>query len=227
MVEINQPTVAPKQVLIKVHFAALDTGTEAVLQRNWMGMFIHARAKKNGSSLVLGWHYCGEIVQRGAEVSDEALKQQEMVWGFLQYEPTQIQGSFSEYIVVGADECAPIPTGIPVETVTAASTESLTALQAIRDLGKLSTGKSILVLGAGGGVGTAAVQIAKNLGAHVTASCSSKDTQRVKDLGADVVLDRRESDPLSHNEMYDVIFDTPNMYSAVKSMRRLKPQGSR
>lgn len=113
-----------------------------------------------------------------------------------------------------------------MEQVTAASTESLTALQAIRDLGGLSAGKSILVLGAGGGVGSAAVQIAKNLGAHVTASSSAKDVQRVKNVGADVVLDRSETDPLSGSGKYDFIFDSPNKYSAVKAMGSLNPKGT-
>lgn len=225
-VEISKPTLLPDQVLVKVHYAALDTATDEVLHRSLMGTFLHAKAKKNGPPLVLGWHYSGEIVEKGTEVIHTAYKLNDMVWGFLQYEPNQTQGSFSEYVAVNIKDCSPVPPGVPIKEVTAASTEALTALQAMRDLGDLKAGKSILVLGAGGGVGSAAVQIAKNLGAHVTASCSTKDVQRIKDLGADVVLDRRQTDPLSPGSKYDVIFDTPNKYSAVKCMRSLHPKGA-
>jgi NADPH:quinone reductase-like Zn-dependent oxidoreductase len=226
MVEINRPTLGPNQVLVKVHYSALDNATDGVLQQHVMGMFVHAKAKKNGPPLVLGWHYSGEIVERGSYVQDDSYKLGDMVWGFLQYEPKQTQGSFAEYIAVDIDDCAPVPSNVSMEEVTAASTESLTALQAMRDLGGLSAEKSVLVLGAGGGVGSAAVQIAKNLGAHVTASCSTKDVQRVKDLGADVVLDRLQVDPLSHDAHYDVIFDTPHKYSAVKFIDKLNPKGT-
>ena len=149
-----------------------------------------------------------------------------MVWGFLQYAPNQDQGSFAEYIAVNVEDCAPVPTDLPIKQVTAASTEALTALQAMRDLGGLVPGQSILILGAGGQVGSAAVQIAKNMGAHVTASCSTKDVKRVKELGADIVLDRRQTDPLNSKCNYNVIFDTPNKYNAIACMRILRRKGA-
>ena len=93
------------------------------------------------------------------------------------------QGSFAEYVKVKHDECAEIPKDVSFEIAAASATESVTALQAIRDLGGLTKKSSILIIGAAGGVGNAAVQIAKNLGAHVTAVCGSKDVKKVKELG--------------------------------------------
>merc|ERR1712113_329171 len=104
--------------------------------------------------------------------------------------------------------------------------EALTALQAMRDHGGLKKNKSILILGAGGGVGSVAVQIAKNLGAHVTGVCSTKDASRVKSFGADVVIDRTMTDVFTADTTYDIIFDTPSKYSPWRSFKYLKPKGT-
>ena len=225
MIDMEKPAItSPTQVLVHVHYAAIDTSVDAVLQKTMTGSFIHAKT----NPLVLGWHFSGVVTETGASVKD--LQVNDKVWGFLQYEPNQKQGSFAEYIVVDANECALQPKGnnVNIEQLTAASTEALTALQAMRDLGGLKAGSKVLVLGAGGGVGMAAVQIAKNLGAHVTAACSTKDVDRVKGLGADAVLDRSQIDPLSGSDgaKYDVIFDTPAKYSATKAMGMLNPKGA-
>jgi NADPH:quinone reductase-like Zn-dependent oxidoreductase len=227
-VEIDRPTILPHQVLVNVHFAAIDTALHDVLNKRMSGMFVHAKARKS-EPLILGWHYSGMIVEKGTDVKD-VFQLQDMVWGFLQYEPSQTQGSFAEYIAVGIDECALVPEGIiDLKELTASSTEAITALQAIRDLGRLNVGtekKSILVLGAGGGVGSAAVQIAKIIGAHVTASCSTKDIERVKVFGADNVIDRRRKDPLEPEAKYDIVFDASGKYSATRCMRKLSPNGA-
>jgi len=224
-VTVDRPTLKPDQVLVEVEYAAIDTAVDAVLQKTMTGKFVHART----SPLVLGWHYSGKVAEVGSDAG-ETLKADDKVWGFLQYEPNQDQGSFSEFVAVGADECAVQPDGVDVAHLTAASTESITALQAMRDLGGLSSddakSKSVLVLGGGGGVGSVAVQIAKNLGAaRVAAACSAKDMERVKGLGAEIALDRSKEDPLS-GDKYALIFDTPAKYSATKAMRRLNRKGA-
>lgn len=224
-VDVSKPTPSSDEVLVKVEMSALDTATPAVLDKTWMGFFTH----KKTNPLVLGWHYMGTVVELGAEV--ESLQINDTVWGFLQVEPNQDQGSFSEYITVNTKDTAKFEpsTRLTKPVAAAASTESLTALQAMRDLGGLSKGKLILILGAGGGVGSVAVGIAKRLGAHVTAVVSRKDVERVKKLGADKVIDRSElPDPLEYegDTKYDVIFDTPCAYSVRKCMTKLKPKGT-
>jgi NADPH:quinone reductase-like Zn-dependent oxidoreductase len=220
-IDVEKPgALGPQEVLVKVQYSAIDTGVEALVQKTITGMFIHART----DPLILGWHFSGVIAEIGDQVS--SLKLQDHVWGFLQYQPSQKQGSFAEYIKVSADECAVRPRGVGADIAAAASTESLTALQAMKNLCGLQKDGSVLILGAGGGVGSAAVQIAKILGAHVTAVVGTKDVERVKALGADVVLDRSKDDPLGGDAMYDVIFDTPSKYWAPTCMKKLSGKGT-
>lgn len=225
VIEVEKPKVdEPTDVVIQVQYSALDTATKQVVDKTFAGFFTHSRAKP----LIVGWHYAGTVVALGSKV--EHLTTGDQVWGFLEYNPQQKQGSFSEFVRVHADHCARIPDGVDAKLAAAAATETLTALQAMRDYGNLKESQSILVLGAGGGVGSAAVGIAKRLGAQVTAVCSAKDIQRVKNLGADVVLDRAQVDVFSAEDnppkLYDLIFDTPAKYSALQCFKHLNPKGS-
>jgi NADPH:quinone reductase-like Zn-dependent oxidoreductase len=218
-IEVDKPSVGPNEVLVQVKYSTICPALDAVVQKSFTGMFVHSRT----NPLILGWHYVGKVVEMGADVKELAVEDE--VWGFLQYASGQKQGAYAEFIKIHPDECARKPKNTSFETVAATSTESLTALQAMRNYGGLAEGKSILILGAGGGVGSAAVQIAKNLGAHVTAVCSTKDVDRVKAFGADVVIDRSKDDPLGGETTYDVIFDTPAQYSATKCIGKLRPKG--
>lgn len=96
----------------------------------------------------------------------------------------------------------------------------------MRDLGQLSNGGKVLIIGAGGGIGAVAVGIGKRLGANVTALCSAKDVDRVTALGADSVIDRKKLDPLEIDAAYDVIFDTPAVYSFSRCAKILKAGGA-
>jgi NADPH:quinone reductase-like Zn-dependent oxidoreductase len=224
VVEVEKPKiVAPADVVVKVHYSALDTGTTALVEKKWTSSFLHAKVEP----LILGWHYAGEVDAAGADV--EHVKAGDPVWGFLEYAPGQTQGSFSEYVRVRADQCARIPDGVDAKLAAAAATESLTALQGMRDHGGLAQSKSVLIMGAGGAVGSAGVGVAKRLGARVTALCSAKDVERVKSLGADEVLDRAKVDVFAiENEprMFDVVFDPSTMYSPLQCFKLLNPNGS-
>lgn len=220
IVDVPIPTIEPNQVLVQVNYSAIDTASWAVLNKEMTGYFIHSRLQP----LVIGWHYTGTVVEVGKSVKN--LKLNDKVWGHLQYAPNQKQGSCSEYVAVDEEACAITPDRVNEDLVAAASTESLTALQAMRNHGGLSEGKSVLILGAAGGVGSVAVAIAKRLGAHVTAVCRTKDLDRVASLGADRVLDRSKTDWLKDPTKYDVIFDTPCKYSALKCLTKLTPGGA-
>ena len=239
-VDISRPTMESDEVLIKVQYAAIDSTGEAVMRKEMIRHFVHAKTKP----FVIGWHFGGRVVDAGKSVDDLIIGDQ--VWGFFEYTPETKQGSFAEYIAVKATQCAKKPDSVDLATATAASTECITALQAIRDDGGLlqerrlpsspsspssSSNQAlpcVLVLGAGGAVGSVAVQIAKRLGAHVTAVCSTKDVKRVESLGADAVIDRKKTKNIlgSKSSKYDVIFDTPSMYFAPKCMRHLKNKGA-
>ena len=193
VVEIAKPTPQDDEVLVKVKFSALDTATPDVLSNSWVSYFLHAKA----DPLILGWHFSGIVEQLGAAASSDhsasSLNIGDEVWGHLEYDPAQKQGSFSEYITVKTNACAKVPdkSKVTLDKYAAVATEAMTALQAIRDDGGLEKDMHLLVVGAAGGVGSAAVSIGKQLGAHVTAICSSKDVDFVKSLGADRVLDPR------------------------------------
>merc|ERR1712130_940215 len=163
-------------------------------------------------------------------------KEGEEVFGFLQYNGSQTQGAFSEYITVRQDECALKPKGVDFDLAAASTTEPVTALQALRDKGGLciETDKqqTVLVVGAAGGVGSAAVQIAKNLfGAHVTAVCSTKDVEQVRSMfGAQVVIDRSVNTDyvqklIKEKVSFDVILDCPCVLPS-SAANLLKPSGS-
>jgi len=219
-IEVEKPVgVGPTELIVQVKHSAIDTAVDDVVHKTMTGYFVHSRTEP----LIVGWHYAGTVISKGGDVNDLQIGDQ--VWGFLDVSPKQKQGAFAEYIRVQADACARVPDKVDPKVAAAAATETVTALQAMRDYGKLTSQGSVLVIGAGGGVGTAAVGIAKRLGAHVTAVCSTKDVKRVEQLGADVVMDRTKVDFLAVDLKYDLILDTPAKYSALKCLKHLNPKG--
>ena len=199
------PTVQKNELLIKVKYSALDPSIESMMKRDFKSNFLHAKT----NPLVLGWHFVGKVVQIGQQQQQQSSSSKEkqtkfsiddMVWGHLQYEPSQRQGAFAEYITVEVSACSKIPDQVSFPTLAAAATETMTALQALCNNAGLDKeniennhNKSVLILGAGGGVGSAAVAIAKCLGVdNITAVCSTKDMDRVKALGATKLIDRKK-----------------------------------
>jgi len=132
-------------------------------------------------------------------------------------------------ITVPALECAKVSSGVALDVACAISTEALTALQTMRDLGGLSKGKKVLVIGAGGSVGSQAVQIAKNMEAsEVHAVCRTHDVKKVEALGADLVIDRTKQKITKDLDAasYDVIFDTTGKYSFRSLKYALRKKGA-
>lgn len=223
--EIDKPTPSEDQVLVKVSHSSIGKSMRAVTEKKFAGKFLHSLKEP----LVLGWNFAGTIEAVGDEVT--AFDRGAPVWGHLQYDPKQEQGSFSEYVTVPAEDVAAKPEKVPCDLAAGAATETLTALQALRDIGGLQEGGKVLILGAAGGVGSAAVGVAKRLGAAFVAGvCSTKDVDRVKALGADVVIDREKQDPLGASELqehaFDVVLDTPAAYSYGKCAHLLSNTGA-
>ena len=224
VVEIPKPMPNSGEVLIKLESSALDTAFHECAQRTMIpGSLLH-NLKVN--PLVIGWHFSGTIESVADGVTD--LKKGDKVFGHLQYSGSTRQGSLAEYITVPVDECAKVPEGIAMDMAAAVTTESLTALQGLRDQGGLCKGKSVLIIAAAGGVGSQAVQIAKAMKAStIHGVCSTKDVDTVKELGADLVIDRNEKN--IHKDLigssYDVIFDTTGKYSYSKLKYALKKNG--
>jgi len=222
-VEIPRPAPTTNEVLVQVAYSAIDTSLASIVTKDVSSSYIH---DMKATPLVAGYHFSGTISQVGTKVSKFQIG--DKVFGHLQYEPTQRQGAFSEYVTVPEDSVALVPSkNVSLEKAAASTTEALTALQAIRDFGRLQKGQSVLIIGAGGGVGSAAVGIAKELGADVTAVCSTKDVARVQQMGADRVVDRSKQEVTDLKDKFDVVFDTPTKFSFVfQGMKWLKQGGS-
>lgn len=220
MSEIPVPLPDRGEVRVKVICSAVNPGEKKVLSGDFVGRFLHAKT----SPLVLGWDFAGTVDALGDGVTDVDIGTG--VWGHLEFTWTQKQGAFAEYITIPGDELATMPDNVPYHLAAAAPTVVMTSLQSLRDLGRLGEGGKALIIGAGGGIGSVSVGIAKRLGAHVTGVCSTKDVERIRALGADEVIDRKQSNPLDVESVYDVVFDTPAVHSFGQCVKVLKPGGA-
>jgi NADPH:quinone reductase-like Zn-dependent oxidoreductase len=128
-------------------------------------------------------------------------------------------------VSVAADKLALKPTNLTFEQAAAVPTAALTALQELRDVGKVQSGQQVLINGASGGVGTFAVQIAKAFGAEVTGVCSTRNVELVRSLGADHVIDYTREDFTASGRQYDLILDNVANHSFTALRRALTPQG--
>jgi NADPH:quinone reductase-like Zn-dependent oxidoreductase len=195
--EIDQPAAGEGEVLVRVRAAGLDRGTWHLMagQPYLVRLVSGLRKPKNR---VPGLDLAGTVVAAGAGVT--RFKAGDEVFGIG-------QGSFAEYTRARADKLARKPASLTFGQAAAVAVSGLTALQGLRDAGRLQPGQHVLIVGASGGVGTFAVQIAKSLGAQVTGVCSTAKTSLVASIGADHVLDYTRDDFTDGTQRYDLILD--------------------
>jgi NADPH:quinone reductase-like Zn-dependent oxidoreductase len=136
------------------------------------------------------------------------------------------KGALAEYVSVSEDALALKPANLTFEQAAVVPTLAVTALQALRDKGHLQAGQKVLIVGASGGVGTFAVQIAKARGAHVTGVCSTRNVEMVRSIGADHVIDYTQEDYAESRERYDLILDIAGDRSLSDLRRALGPGGT-
>ena len=199
--EVEKPFPKDNEVLIKV-FASTVTATDCVFRRGepkFSRLFTGITRPKNQ---ILGSEFVGEIEEVGKNV--KAFNAGDQVFG-----TTPGYGSYAEYICLQEDNStiAKIPSNKSFEEAIACCDGFLTALPFLRDKGQIQKGNKILIIGASGSVGSAAVQIAKYLGAEVTGVCSTSNLELVKSIGADKVIDYTNEDFTKSGETYDLIFD--------------------
>ncbi|MER8186814.1 NAD(P)-dependent alcohol dehydrogenase [Kitasatospora sp. NPDC094015] len=213
--EVDRPAPGRGQVLIQVRAAGVDqgvwhltTGKPYLVRALGFGL----RAPKVRTR---GIDLAGVVVEVGPEVT--GFRAGDEVYG-------TCDGSYAEYACAEVDRIAPKPAGLSFEQAAAVPVSACTALQALRDSGRLTAGQRVLVTGAGGGVGSFAVQLAKALGAHVTGVCSTGKVELVRSLGADEVIDRTGADPLDGSSRYDLIVDSAGNRS-ISRMRRALTKG--
>ena len=198
LASVTKPTPAPDEVLVKVSAAAVNPldwhylrGEPYVMR---MGAGIGAPTVPR-----LGVDFSGIVEAVGPDVTK--FKPGDAVFG-------ASNGAFGEYVVVSESRNIALkPDNMTFEQAAAVPIAAITALQALRDAGQVKAGTRVLINGASGGVGTFAVQVAKSMGAHVTAVCSGRNVELVKSLGADRVIDYTQTDFTEGTDKYDVIVD--------------------
>ena len=213
--DIDTPAVADGEVLVRVHAASIHVGDWIVMQgvpyimRPMFGL----RAPKVP---VPGTDMAGVVEAVGAGVTHLKPGDEVFGWG---------DGAFAEYMSTPATNVLPKPADLSFEQAAAVGVSAFTALKVMRDRGQVQAGQRVLVNGASGGVGTYAVQIAKSMGAEVTAVCSGKNAEMVRSIGADHVVDYTQEDFTLGDAPYDFILDNVGNHSFSEIRRVLSPDG--
>jgi NADPH:quinone reductase-like Zn-dependent oxidoreductase len=199
--------------LIKVHAAAVNPLDVHVLKG---GPAIFRLLFGGGKLKRPGVDCAGVVESVGPAVT--SFKSGDAVFG-------NCRGAFAEYAVTPDSKIAPKPQAVSFEDAAACPVAALTALQGLRNQGKLQPGQDVLINGASGGVGTFAVQLAKIFGAHVTAVCSARNADLVRSLGADRVIDYATEDFTQGTARYNLILDMAGSHSFSTCQRVLTPRG--
>lgn len=212
--EVDVPLIQPHQLLVKVY----ATSVNPIDWKMRQGMLSFATGNK--FPIGLGFDVCGEVVQVGERVTrfrlgDVIYAQMNQLTG----------GAYAEYAAVAESVAAAKPANMSHAEAAAVPLAGMTALQGLRDQGRLDVGYKVLINGASGGVGTFAVQIAKALGAEVTAVCRSQNAELVGSLGADRVIDYTQEDFTQMAIKYDIVFDVVGKRSFAACQPVLQPKG--
>jgi len=211
--EIEKPAPEDNQVLIKVRAASLNAFDAYVIRDWWLGRLIFGLRKPRDARL--GQDVAGQVEAVGK--NETQFKPGDEVFGIS-------RGALAEYACTPERALAAKPANVSFEQVASLPLAGLTALQGLRE-GKIQAGQKVLINGATGGVGTFAVQIAKSLGAEVTAVCSTRNLDLVRSIGADHVIDYTKDDFTKSDERYDVIFDNVCNHSFAERRHVLNPKG--
>jgi NADPH:quinone reductase-like Zn-dependent oxidoreductase len=213
--EIERPLPGDDEVLIAVRAAAVNPLDWHFLRGTpYMGRLCFGLRRPKTPRL--GADVAGRVEAVGRNVT--RFKPGDEVFG-------ACRGAFAEYVCAPESTLALKPRNVTFEQAASAPVAGFTALQALRDKGRLQPGQTVLINGAGGGVGTFAVQIARQLGADVTAVCSTRNVERVRAIGADWVIDYTQEDFTRNGQHYDLILDCVGNHSLPACRRALNPQG--
>jgi NADPH:quinone reductase-like Zn-dependent oxidoreductase len=214
--DIAPPTPRPGDLLIRVHAAAVDRGVWHLMT----GLPYLARLAfgfRTPRNPVLGRDVAGVVEAVGADVT--GFRPGDEVYG-------EADGSFAELTRAPATRCARKPAGLTFAQAAAVPVSGCTALSAVRDAGRVRSGQSVLVIGASGGVGSYAVQIAKAYGAHVTGVCRTGKADMVRSIGADEVIDYTRDDVTDGSRRYDVVIDIGGNRTLLRLRRALTDRGT-
>jgi NADPH:quinone reductase-like Zn-dependent oxidoreductase len=218
--EVARPTPQDNEVLVKVHAASVNAAELHLLRGKPFLMRLMGFGLLKPKHSILGSAMAGRVeavgrnvtqFQAGAEIFGDLTK---CGWG-----------AFAEYVCASEDALALKPANVTFEQAAAVPLAAVTALQGLRAKGQIKLGQKVLIHGAGGGVGTFAVQLAKAFGAEVTAVCSTRNVDMVRSIGADQVIDYTQEDFTKNGQRYDFIFAVNGYHSIFDYKRALSPKG--
>ena len=215
--DIAQPEVGNKEVLVRVHAAGVDRGAWHLMTGRPYLLRIAGYGLRRPRNPVRGREVAGVVEAIGADVT--RFRPGDAVMGIG-------EGTFAEYARAREDKLVPKPASLTFEQAAAVPISAGTALQAVRDQGKVQPGQKVLVIGASGGVGTFAVQLAKTFGADVTGVASTAKVDLVRSIGADHVIDYTRDDVADGRQHYEVILDIGGNRPLSHLRRALTRQGT-
>jgi len=225
--DIPEPTIGGREVLVRVRAASVNPYDWHLLTGLPLVGRLHFGLSRPKSGGLLGADLAGEVEAVGEGVT--RLSPGDAVYGMVDGgvpgKPLLDLGSFAEYVRVSEGSVARKPANLTFEEAAAVPAAALTALAALRDQGGLEPGRTALINGASGGVGTFAVQIAKALGAEVTGVCSTRNVDMVRALGADHVIDYTREDFTRGGRRYDLMLDNVGNHSLVECRRVVARDG--
>jgi NADPH:quinone reductase-like Zn-dependent oxidoreductase len=213
--EIEKPAPGDSEVLLQVRAAALNPYDWHFMRGEPYAIRLMAGIGKPKNKR-LGADVAGIVETAGRSVTQ--FKPGDAVYGLC-------QGAFGEYVCTAESKLVKKPDGMTFEQAASIPIAGLTALQSLRDKGKIQPGQSVLINGASGGVGTFGIQIAKALGANVAGVTSTRNVELVRSIGADEVIDYSRQDFTKSNQRFDLILDCVGNYSFAECCRVLNPKG--
>jgi NADPH:quinone reductase-like Zn-dependent oxidoreductase len=215
--DIDKPEIADDEVLVRVLAAGVDRGVWHVMTGLPYPIRLVGYGLRTPKNPVLGMDLAGVVEAVGKDVT--RFQSGDEVFGIG-------KGSYAQYARAREDKLALKPANLSFEQAAAVAVSGLPALQGLRDHGRVEPGQHVLIIGASGGVGTYAVQLAKAFGAEVTAVCSTTKVDLVRSLGADHVIDYARDDFAAGERRYDVILDIGGNSSLSRLRRALTPKGT-
>ncbi|MFC4608379.1 NAD(P)-dependent alcohol dehydrogenase [Streptomyces maoxianensis] len=215
--EIDKPVAGDDDVLVRVHAAGVDQGVWHLVTGKPYLLRILGFGLRRPKNRVPGLDVAGRVEAVGRNVT--RFQPGDEVFG-------TCAGSYAEYALARQDKLAPKPSNISFEQAAAVHSSALAAFQGLRRSARVQAGQKVLVVGAGGGVGTFAVQLAKEFGANVTGVCSTKKMELVRSIGADDVIDYTREDFTAGPRRYDLIVDIAGGRSLSRLRRALAPRGT-
>ena len=219
--EVPKPAPSDDEVLVQVHAAAVNYGDWAFLRGKPFVVRLMSGGLLKPKHTILGADIAGRVEAVGGNVKQ--FRPGDEVFGDIS---ACGFGGFAEYVSVPENALALKPANISFEEAAAVPMAGVVALQGLRDQGEIQAGQKVLIVGASGGNGTFAVQIAKSFGAKVTGVCSTRNVDLVRSIGADQVIDYTREDFTTSGQRYDLILATGGYRSILDYRRALSPEGT-